>query len=100
MKKYSMNIDYLSKLANISLTSYEKVKISVQLRDVVKFIDNLNEVNSENVSVLPSSVTLINIFRDDAVEEGLNQNESLNAASEKIDNYFKVQQILKNRGVK
>jgi len=89
------DILHLANLAGLTLTDKEITKYKTQLEKTIAYIENLNELSTDNV--LPTShVTFLkNVFFDDGKknERGLNLKEIFQNTQNKKDNYFRVKKI-------
>lgn len=83
----------VAKLANLPLSEEEITKFEGQLSETLKFIEELEQVNTENIEATPQVTGLSNITRSDETEPSLTQQEALQNAHSKEGNYFKVKAI-------
>ena len=88
-------INKLSKLAKLKFDDHAKEKIKNDLDKIIKFIDKLEEVNTDNVDPLIYLSEEVNNFRDDTVKDEVSQTEALKNAPQKDSDYFKVPTVLK-----
>lgn len=88
-------INKLSKLAKLKFDDHAKEKIKNDLDKIIKFIDKLEEVNTDNVDPLIYLSEEVNNFRDDTVKDEVSQAEALKNAPKKDSDYFKVPTVLK-----
>ncbi len=88
MSKSSFDIIHLAKLANLSLTKEEKQTFSEQLQDIIKYIDQLNTVDTSNVEPTYNITGLKNVFREDIVKPSLTSQKALENALNVRDDYF------------
>lgn len=93
MKLTSDQVKKVAKLANLTLTEDEVVKLGSQLSDTLNFIGELNEINIENIEPTSSVTGLVNVMRDDEIEPSLSQDEALQNATNRENGYFKVKAI-------
>ncbi|MFA6963396.1 MAG: Asp-tRNA(Asn)/Glu-tRNA(Gln) amidotransferase subunit GatC [Patescibacteria group bacterium] len=69
MAKLSIQeIEHIAKLSRLELSEDEKELYSHQLSDVLAYVEQLNEVNTDNVEPAANVTGLENIWRDDEVE--------------------------------
>lgn len=59
------DILHLAKLANLTLTEAEIEKFQNQFTETIKYVENLKELDTSNVSTTSSSANLSNIFFED-----------------------------------
>lgn len=62
-------VGYIAKLAKLELTDIERAKYGEQLSSVLAYVDQLNEVDTENVEITANVTGLSNVFREDKVVE-------------------------------
>ena len=98
MKKKSLTRDeiiHLAKLAGLSLTDKEIEKYKTQLEETISYIENLNELATDNVLPTSSATFLKNVFFDDGEKNkrGLNLEEVFQNTQNKESNCFKVKKI-------
>jgi aspartyl-tRNA(Asn)/glutamyl-tRNA(Gln) amidotransferase subunit C len=71
-------------LARVDLSEEEVEEFAEQFAEVLADFDELDEVPE-----VEGEPDLVNVMRDDEIEEGLTQEEALRNASETEDGYFK-----------
>ncbi|MBI5345528.1 MAG: Asp-tRNA(Asn)/Glu-tRNA(Gln) amidotransferase subunit GatC [Chlamydiae bacterium] len=92
------SFDNLQKLCRIKCTKDEEKELLHALQSILKYIEQLNELDTENVE--PCRHVLMNmqknIFRQDIVKETLLRETFLENAPEQIGGMIKVPPILKS----
>jgi aspartyl-tRNA(Asn)/glutamyl-tRNA(Gln) amidotransferase subunit C len=83
-------IAYLANLARLELTEAEKEARKKDLEDVLRYVEKLNEVDTEGVPELTHPFGSENRFRDDSVTNGDRSEELLRVAADSRGRYFKV----------
>ena len=81
-------------LARLDLTTAELDLFSGQLSAIVEYIQKLDELDTKNVEPLAHCLPVHNVFRDDVVRPSLDVEKALENAPYRVDDYFKVPQIL------
>lgn len=81
-------------LARLDLTDAELELFSGQLSSIVGYIQKLNELDTTNVEPLAHCQPVHNVFRDDSVRPSLDVEKAMENAPDRVDDYFKVPQIL------
>lgn len=89
-----IDINHIAKLANLSLTTEEKVKFEKQLTETLKYIENLKEVDTKDVKPTDHVTNLENVTREDVVTPSLSQEQALSNAKDKYNGFFKVKAVL------
>lgn len=62
-------VEHIARLSKLELTDSEKTLYQEQLSNVLEYVDQLAEVNTDGVEPLANVTGLENIYRDDEVEE-------------------------------
>ncbi len=87
------DVEHVAKLARLELTEEEKVKFSKQLGDILKYMDQLNEVDTKGVEPMNHPIDFSNVLRDDVVKYELTREELMTNAPEVEQAFFKVPKI-------
>lgn len=87
-------VEYVARLARLKLSEEEKEKYTKQLGDILKYINKLNELDTEKVEPTSHVLRLSNVFREDKVRPSLKQEEILANAPQVESNHFKVKKVI------
>lgn len=90
----SKDVEYVANLAKLELTQEEKIKFQKELDNIIKYIDQLNELNTDNVPITSHVIPLKNVLREDKVLPSLAQDKALANAPQKKDGFFKVPKVI------
>lgn len=88
------DVEHIAKLANLEFTEEQKQKFLHQFNDILKYMEQLNAVDTSNVEPLSHVIELQNVFREDEVKPSTPTDEALKNAPEKNDEYFKVPKVI------
>ena len=99
MKKIRLSKDeilHLAKLADLKLNSQEEKKIGNQLTETLDYVQNLNEINTQNIDVTNQMVDKKNEFFKDGSKNTrkLSEKEVFQNTKAKKNSYFSVKKIL------
>ena len=83
-------IKYLESLARITLSEEEEKKVGNEIKDILNYIDKLNELDTKGVEAMSHSVPLTNVLRADEVKASMNPDEIVANAPESQDGAFVV----------
>jgi len=90
------DVEHVAKLARLSLTEEEKEKFTKQLGDILNYVEQLNEVNTDNVEPMAHAFPITNVMRDDNAYTEFTREELLANAPEEEDGFFKVPKIVED----
>ena len=88
------DVEYVANLSKLELSSQEKIRFQSELDSIIKYIDQLNELNTEDVPITSHVVPLENVFREDRVLPSLPQDKALSNAPKKKDGFFRVPKVI------
>jgi aspartyl-tRNA(Asn)/glutamyl-tRNA(Gln) amidotransferase subunit C len=89
-----MDIKYVAHLARIALTPEEEEKLGGQLKNILGYIEKLNQLDVSNVEPTAHAVPLVNVTRLDEVHPSLPSEEALRNAPAKANGLFLVPKIV------
>lgn len=87
------DVEHVAKLARLELTEEEKVKFAGQLGDVLKYVEQMNEVDTSSVKPMAHAMDFVNVMREDTVKYEQTKEELLMNAPDEEDGFFKVPKI-------
>ena len=84
----------IAKLCRIKVKEHEIEELSAQLSSILNWVEQLNEVNTDNVEPL-SNVSMAELpLREDKENSEDKSKEILNNAPEKLEDYFVVPKVV------
>lgn len=86
-------VEHVAKLARLELTDDEKEKYSKQLGDILKYVEQMNEVDTTGVPAMSHAFDIVNVMREDVVEYEQTKEELMKNAPDAEDGFFKVPKI-------
>lgn len=81
-------------LARLDLTEEEEQQFTEQLSGILDYINQLNELNTENIEPTTRAIELSNITRQDELTPFDDRESILDIAPDREDEFFKVPKIL------
>ena len=94
MKIDKKNVNKLSKLARLSFNDDEAKTMLVDFQQMLKFVDKLAEVNTDNVTPLTHVHNDSNIYRSDKIYNLNIKEEVLKNAPNYNSDYIKVPKVI------
>ena len=71
------DIEKVALLARLQLTEDELSKMTTELAQIVGYVDQLGEVNTDGIEPMAHAIEIKNVFREDAVAPSLPRDEAL-----------------------
>lgn len=87
-------ISKLEKLSRLQLTTQERGQIAIDLGSIVEMFDTLQAVDTEGVEPLRHMSEVVNIVREDIIENQLSNEEALKNAPQTYDGFIAVPKFL------
>ena len=87
-------VEKVSLLARLKLTDTELDRMTAQLGQVVDYIHQLAELDTEEVEPMAHAVELTNVFRSDEVRPSLPRPEALTNAPKRDEECYLVPAVL------
>lgn len=93
----SINKEILEKIAHLARLEFDAKSEDKMLKDmnnILKFVEKLQEVDTENVEPLQSMSFEVNQLRDDERGQHLSHERGLKNAPKKDSDYFRVPKVI------
>lgn len=87
-------IDQLAHLARLEFGDNEKKKLLNDLNRILDYIDQLNELDTDNIEPLVYLSPNQNVLREDIVQETMKKEDALNNAPKKDSDYIRVPKVI------
>ena len=87
-------VKHISKLARIALDDKKIDNLSKDLSSIIKFIEKLNELNTDKISPLTSIINASLKSRSDEIRDGKIRDQILKNSPEKNENFFVVPKVI------
>lgn len=95
-KKLTMQeVEHVAKLARIELSSEEKSKFQEHLGEILTYIDQINEVETDDVEPTWQVTGLKNVMREDKIRQSDLGDELVDLAPDKDGKQIKVPSVFK-----
>lgn len=83
-------LDHLGVLSKLELKEEERKKTCEDISDMLKYIDKLNELDTEGVDPLVQIILMENVFRQDKISNKNEKDKMLANAPQKKDGQYVV----------
>ena len=93
-----MDIRKIAKLAHLEISDEEVALYTPQMVDIVKYIEQLNELDTENIEPMLGGLTAegetTSTIREDNIVSSLGQKAALDQAPSAVAGHFQVPKVL------
>lgn len=93
-----MDVRHIAKLAHLDITDEEVALYTPQMADIVKYIEQLDELDTENVEPMLGGLTTEGeataTIREDIPGGSLGQKAALSQAPSAVEGHFQVPKVL------
>lgn len=90
------DVRHVARLARLELNPTEEERFTKELNDILKFVEQLKELDTTGIEPTAHAITVRNVFRPDRVEASLDPEAALANAPDRSGNFFKVPKILED----
>jgi aspartyl-tRNA(Asn)/glutamyl-tRNA(Gln) amidotransferase subunit C len=87
-------VEYVAHLARLRLQPEEVELYTGQLDRILDYMDKLNSLDTTGIEPTTHVIPLVNVFREDAVDNNFQVEESVGNAPERKGSSFKVPPII------
>ena len=87
-------VEHIAELARLKFKDEELESFTIQINEILAYMDQLNELDTENVEPLLHPVEGNNVFRKDATKPSIEREDALKNAPQKDDEFFKVPKVI------
>ncbi|MCP4193199.1 MAG: Asp-tRNA(Asn)/Glu-tRNA(Gln) amidotransferase subunit GatC [Planctomycetaceae bacterium] len=87
-------VEKVALLARLQLTEDELTTMTSQLGQILEYVDQLRELDTEGVEPMAHAVEMSNVFAEDEVRESLPRDQVLANAPKRDDECYRVPAVL------
>ena len=87
-------VKHVANLARLAITEEEAEKFTKQLDTIIRFAEQLNELDTDNVEPTSHVLDIKNVFREDIAQAGFPVEEVLKNAPDHENGQIKVPSII------
>jgi aspartyl-tRNA(Asn)/glutamyl-tRNA(Gln) amidotransferase subunit C len=93
-----MDVRKIAKLAHLEISDAEVEIYTPQMANIVKYVEQLNELETENVEPMLGGLTpegeATNAIREDSPHESFGQEKAISQAPSAVSGHFQVPKVL------
>jgi len=90
----SDEVKKVAQLARLELNESEIQQHAEQLEKILEYINQLDKINTENISCTTRAIEVVNVLRKDEMKNYENSEELLDLAPSRENKFFKVPKII------
>ena len=84
----------VAQLARLQLPEDQIETYTEQLEEILSYVDQLQEIDTENIAPTTRAVEVVNAMREDLVEVNCSREDLLNQSPHREGDFFRVPKIL------
>ena len=84
----------ISNLAKISIADQEVEKLETEISSIIRWVEALNEVDTDNIDPMSNSLTGVLRMREDLVTDGNKVSDILSNSPVDDENFFVVPKVI------
>lgn len=88
------DVEHVAALARLELGDQEKEQFTEQLNAILKYAEQLNQLDTDGVEPTSHAMPLVNVMREDVVKPSLPLEKVLLNAPDEEDGHIKVPAVL------
>jgi aspartyl-tRNA(Asn)/glutamyl-tRNA(Gln) amidotransferase subunit C len=88
------DVEHIAELARLKFKDEELESFTDQLNEILAYMEQLNELDTENVEPLSHPVEENNVFREDEVKPSIDREDALKNAPQRDEQFSKVPKVI------
>ncbi len=88
------DVEKVSLLARLQLSPGEMAALTLQLGQIVEYVEQFNELETDGVTPMAHALDLSNVFADDVVLPSLDREQALANAPKRDEECYRVPAVL------
>ena len=93
MSDLKFDIDKVAELAMLKLSAEQKERFGKQLKEILAYIEKLNELDTDNVEPLRHVLEIATPYREDKAFPSIDRDKALINAPASEDGFFKTPKV-------
>ena len=93
----SIDLKHIARLARLHFKDEELKIFESQVADILKFVDQLKEINVDGVEPTSHPLSLSNVFRKDEIQPSLSIDNFLKTSPAARGRFFEVPKIIEDK---
>lgn len=94
MRLSQREVEHIALLSRLKLSDEERERMTTQLNDIMRFFEQLGELDTSEVEPTSHVIPVRNVFRADAVRPSLPVEDVLESAPQRAGDTFRVPRVV------
>lgn len=87
----------IAELARLQFNDHELEEFTQDMNEILKYMEKLNELDTENVEPLSHPNETTNVFRNDELKQSITTEDALKNAPDKDEKFFRVPKVIQDK---
>jgi aspartyl-tRNA(Asn)/glutamyl-tRNA(Gln) amidotransferase subunit C len=87
-------VQHVAQLARLSFSDEEEERMAKEMSQILDHFEKLDELDTSGVPPMSHVLDVTNVFREDNIEERIDQEQALEPAPEADGGYFQVPKVV------
>jgi aspartyl-tRNA(Asn)/glutamyl-tRNA(Gln) amidotransferase subunit C len=88
------DVEHIAELARLKFENAELDSFTEKLNEILRYMEKLNKLDTENIEPLSHPVEGNNVFREDIIKPSISTEEALKNAPENDEQFFRVPKVI------
>lgn len=94
MSVNNKQVEQIAKLARLKFDENEIENLTKDMNKILDYMDQLNELDTDNIEPLSHPLDLSNVMREDKLKESISREEVFKNAPSHNEEFFKVPKVI------
>ena len=94
MRLSQQEVEHIALLSRLKLTDEERERMTTQLNDIMRFFEQLGELDTSDVEPTSHVIPMSNVLRADEARPSLPVEDVLESAPERVGDTFRVPRVV------
>lgn len=94
MSVNNKQVEQIAKLARLKFDENEIENLTKDMNKILDYMDQLNELDTDNIEPLSHPLDLSNVMREDNLKESISREEVFKNAPSHNEEFFKVPKVI------
>jgi aspartyl-tRNA(Asn)/glutamyl-tRNA(Gln) amidotransferase subunit C len=88
------DVRHVARLARLDFSDEEEARMAEEMSQILDYVEKLDELDTSGVPPMSHVLDVTNVYREDEVEERIDQAQALEPAPEAERGYFMVPKVV------